>query len=404
MKNPYPKYYLVEEIVGDKVYIYHRTGGGLPNRNDPSMIYQELKMRDQGAESFKLLKTIMDTGLAANSGVYGEPGIYSTYTLESQQTSYMRSYGPMILKCLTKLSNTLMFDKDWAIKTFGPVTADIKLQLMHFGIKRIMDKGNQAEVKKWKTKWPKFSSEVAINMTNTQEFRSWVQKGLIQAIIYTGSNDGRCLLAYDDSLVVPLRVNCGFEKELQPQWLSIKNIVQGRSDITKQRQQVLQQTKFDFEPTDPLSIKLIKVSKALKLKSLNELEQMMDTNYFNYGYHIDGLPILFSLIKLNDYNLIKKAVDMKYNPNAKNLKKESLLHICLFRGRLEAFKALLTAQVIAVNAQDTKGNSVVHYAAMNQRSRPQFLKLLQQRKDVNWNLKNQDRKSPADLLNDPAYQ
>lgn len=118
-----------EGIRQDIGVVYHRTGRkalryafeklnvSQDERNTYPVSEQEL---NDTIEKY-LMPAIAKFGLMVSPGMYGPPAVYNTYSLKSQLNSRMESgYGEFIIKSQTKLSHVLIFDKDQAMRTFGP--------------------------------------------------------------------------------------------------------------------------------------------------------------------------------------------------------------------------------------------------------------------------------------------
>jgi hypothetical protein len=166
---------LLEEVYGAQATVYHGTK----------------------APPQKLIRALLNNAFVPGEGagdMYGK-GLYTVHKLEGTQTESGR-YGPHILKLKVKLDDYIIFDRDVATKVYGkPLLPreqalragldDITVQeLGGTGFNRLFD--------------PKeFSSKTA-------EKASRFLAGKCKGIVYTGRNDGRCVLVYDPTTAVPM--------------------------------------------------------------------------------------------------------------------------------------------------------------------------------------------------------
>jgi hypothetical protein len=166
---------LLEEVYGAQAIVYHGTK----------------------APPQKLIRALLNNAFVPGEGagdMYGK-GLYTVHKLEGTQTESGR-YGPHILKLKVKLDDYIIFDRDVATKVYGkPLLPreqalragldDITVQeLGGTGFNRLFD--------------PKeFSSKTA-------EKASKFLAGKCKGIVYTGRNDGRCVLVYDPTTAVPM--------------------------------------------------------------------------------------------------------------------------------------------------------------------------------------------------------
>lgn len=172
--------FLNESITAGSTIVYHRTG-----RSGHSPV-----------------KDIADNGFRVGDGASYGPGIYTTYDLESQLNENMRQYGPIIIECKVKtLEGFLIFDYDIAKKIYGNKNYRLDKQLNlilgntlcnKLKTQQILDKIDELDS-------VEYSSDIA-NWLSRSPFISYVR-----GIIFTGRSDGKVLVSYDSTNVIPIR-------------------------------------------------------------------------------------------------------------------------------------------------------------------------------------------------------
>ena len=170
-----------EDITSGSVIVYHRTGG------------------ESSVEG------IASDGYRVGSGAMYGPGVYTTYTIESQLYDRMiRTYGNVIIESKVKsMKNFLIFDYGVAIKIYGNknYTLDKQLRIILGGkfdkyrndenLKRLIEKISVV----------KYTSDVAVTFINN--FKDILSN--VAGIVFTGFNDGNVLICYDRGNVEPIR-------------------------------------------------------------------------------------------------------------------------------------------------------------------------------------------------------
>lgn len=166
---------LDERVIGRLAVVYHRT-------REPDTI-----------------EKIVHTGIRrGNGGMYGD-GLYATYDFQSQQTPYMvKQYGDHIIKLKVNLDGFLILDRDVASIVYGgpdimrQVSANKSLnwspgkkKLLTDRIEGLLDAAT-----------PPYTSGVAQTIMS--------EAHLFKGMVYTGAQDGRCIIAYDLNHVVPM--------------------------------------------------------------------------------------------------------------------------------------------------------------------------------------------------------
>ena len=170
-----------EDITSGSVIVYHRTGG------------------ESSVEG------IASDGYRVGSGAMYGPGVYTTYTLESQLYDKMiRTYGNVIIESKVKsMKNFLIFDYGVAIKIYGNknYTLDKQLRIILGG--KFDKYRNDENLKKLieKISVVKYTSDVAVTFTNN--FKDILSN--VAGMVFTGSNDGNVLICYDRGNVEPIR-------------------------------------------------------------------------------------------------------------------------------------------------------------------------------------------------------
>ena len=170
-------YIIKEAVYGNMATVFHRTSVS------------------------DLVNKIFDSGFKPGGGdMYGK-GFYSTYELESQlRANMIKTYGPIIVKFACPIQTFFIFDYDEFKKSPNfnklkrPSKDDFLIEQFKF-FKMDYSKFNQEEVD-----FNYYSSAIALwCFRNIKNFTK-----LCEGIIYTGQHDGRCLLAYNTKLIMPL--------------------------------------------------------------------------------------------------------------------------------------------------------------------------------------------------------
>lgn len=161
---------------------------------------------------------IRANGARANRGMYGK-GFYMTRTLAAQKKDKMRQYGLTLLECVVDVKGFICFDQAVAKKVWGSkhTLADQIFSLPgQWGTydKARIERSSALLEKLWanpKAYLPGFSSEwrfysskervrtSACAVVIANDLRLWEH---CPGIVYTGSADGPCVVAYDSKRVV----------------------------------------------------------------------------------------------------------------------------------------------------------------------------------------------------------
>jgi hypothetical protein len=126
--------------------------------------------------------------------MYGK-GLYAVHKLEGTKTQ-SGGYGPHILKLKVKLDDYIIFDRDVATRVYGkpllPQEQALRAGLDDAIVERLGEAGfNQLFDP------DDFSSDIAKKASS-------FLAGRCKGIVYTGRNDGRCVLVYDPTTVIPM--------------------------------------------------------------------------------------------------------------------------------------------------------------------------------------------------------
>ena len=138
------------------------------------------------------ISSILTSDFKAGIGCMYGCGLYTTFSLESQFTNYMSTYGDYVVKFkVTDLDKYLIFQLSVAKQILGK---DYKIsdQLKKLNV---LNKVDQSKLKHYDEQQEKlnFSSELAKEFYNQNDW--WIEHS-IKGILYRGSNDGYCLLKY----------------------------------------------------------------------------------------------------------------------------------------------------------------------------------------------------------------
>jgi hypothetical protein len=166
---------LLEEVYGAQAIVYHGT------KAPPQVLIRALL-----DDTFKPGKGAGD--------MYGK-GLYAVHKLEGTQTESGR-YGPRILKLKVKLDDYIIFDRDVATRVYGKPLLPQEQALRAEVDDTIVEKLGEARFSRLFDPG-EFSSDTA-------EKASRFLAGRCKGIVYTGRNDGRCVLVYDPTTVVPM--------------------------------------------------------------------------------------------------------------------------------------------------------------------------------------------------------
>lgn len=198
---------LKEEVFSSLAVAYHRTR----NLKDTNAI---------GQSGFK----------AGGGAMYGK-GIYLTYDFDDQQDEYMtRNYGPFVIRCKVNLTGFLIFDRDIALRVYGS-RSSLEDQFAYFGIPIPTDDEGPAGVAARPLRavvTSTYDYEPGLTSRRAKLFTNWLFsesaqkirfKQPVKGLVFTGANDGRVIVAYDPSSVIPFA------------WARVINLTKAREQV-----------------------------------------------------------------------------------------------------------------------------------------------------------------------------
>lgn len=165
---------LREEVFGAAAWVYHRT------------------------KQVSTIEAIKQGGFRTGDGQFYGRGVYATYELASQFGPYMAQYGDYVVRAKVNLWGFLIFDEDVAQQVYGE-NHGLHQQVRVAGMKIDPRFRNAftSYVNDLDEGFYEFSSEVAKHVAEDR-----MVSGL-KGMVYTGARDGRCIVAYDASTVIP---------------------------------------------------------------------------------------------------------------------------------------------------------------------------------------------------------
>ena len=167
---------LLEEVYGSQAVVYHGT-----RSNDPAKLFRSFSGNDPD-NKFQPGK-----GAGATYGM----GLYCVYDLKDTQTASGR-YGQTVLKMLVNLNQYIIFDADVAAKVYGSLLSPSE-QALRCGLDRdIVKKLREIENNPFEV-----SSDIARPAAD-------FLRGRCKGIVFTGRQDGKVVVVYDPSTVVPM--------------------------------------------------------------------------------------------------------------------------------------------------------------------------------------------------------
>jgi hypothetical protein len=340
-----------EEIRNNHAIVYHRTGKYNYN------LINDIKQATENGDKEKIdslkntlingfFKSFVDKGINKNSGMYGPGAVYNTYDLESQLNGRMVHYGPIILKSYVKLNKFIVFDIDVAKKLYTPKFYKISQQFKMLGILPTSSELRQY-ISTADSNPVEYSAHYANLVSNTPEFEKLVRENKIQGIIYTGSQDGKCCVVYNDSLVVPMSYAVSVNDKLITPWYKLP-----KGSAYGFRKGVVKTQKIIFDLSDSRVKRVIEVNDAVEHKDWNKIEEMLLQKYITPHYHLDNYELIFSLIPKAPLELLKLLIE-KYsvgiNTIAKNKDKESILTFAVKSNRFDFVQYLLKYNLLMIN-------------------------------------------------------
>lgn len=416
MRGPIYKPFFTEGISGDVGIVYHRTGTKALHK-----AYQILGIQ-QGSVSFAtreeeieaiVMPAIAKSGLIISPGMYGPPGVYNTYSIKSQLNGRMNHYGEFIVKSQTKLSHVLVFDQDQAKKMFGLKNWSVFDQLSLFGVPA-QDLRALLTDKVFKDVLDKYyngtylSSEVALSLIRQGDFLSWVTKGIVKGIVYTGSSDGKCLLVYDHDLLIPKAYALSTSgTKLDTPWKSFEKLTAADYQAMKTKKQTIQAAKHKttYDLNDPEIKKARQLVQAIDKGNAESILDMLEQKYISPFSYWEGQPFFFLMVERVDSEELFDYITKNYEFNA-NLKEKktgsTAIDIAMNSNHAKTFKALLKVKNLSFNILNHAGWSVLHnsivLAARDPGKYLAYFKDIVNDPRVNVNFPTKDRRTPLDLI------
>lgn len=167
---------LLEEVHGGNAVVYHGT-----RSSDPAKLFGSFSGDDPDNQ--------FQPGRGAGA-TYGL-GLYCVYDLKDTQTASGR-YGSTVLKMLVNLNQYIIFDADVAAKVYGRPLSPSE-QALRCGLDRdIVKKLREIENNPFEV-----SADIARPASD-------FLRGRCKGIVFTGRQDGKVVVVYDPSTVVPM--------------------------------------------------------------------------------------------------------------------------------------------------------------------------------------------------------
>lgn len=325
--------YKLDEIVSSsgKSIVYHRTvKAPIDNLNydlapaamkvDNALTDSDIKMILGGGlpitytkslnELRKTINGIDATGIKANPGMYGPPGVYNTYELSSQLTGKMYHYGSAIIKSFLKLNHVLILDFTYAEKIYGTL-AKPAAQLALFKCKlppkllKLAEEAFRASEKD-----PKFLTSLQADpITNSSEFIKAVKSGQIKGIVFTGSNDGQVLVAYDDDILIPISWCFADDKKQITPWYKFSST--GGRNLRKIASGKM---KYQYDFNDSIFTRGKWLAAVMKSQNYEEILNAIRQKYIFPLMQSEGDFIIFKFARVKQLNLIEELFKISNVP------------------------------------------------------------------------------------------
>lgn len=285
------KHTLLEKVYGAYAVVYHRT------------------------RATNLADKIYTSGFKPGDGsMYGK-GFYATYDLDSQENSGMsETYGKVVVKFAVPTDNFLFFDYEPFIKS--PLASKIKdydksnfvfKQLEYFGMEfngYSDELDSQKEKLKEKLKGT-FTSEAALHCYYS--IKDFTRK--CNGIVFNGRHDGRVLVCYRLTLIIPLSYRIDGEKKFtkitNKNLDYIKNVWSKKTGSVQQSPEEFGITKYKFNQDGTLDVfGDVNISKNNLLKLP-----------FKFGKIVGNFDCSYNTLTSleNAPNIVKGNFDCSYN-------------------------------------------------------------------------------------------
>lgn len=263
------------------------------------------------------------SGVKINPGMYGPPGVYNTYELSSQFTGRMYGYGCVIVKSFLKMNHVLILDHAYAQKIYGTLSRPMD-QLKLFKAKLSATDirlAEQAYAKSIKDKNYLTSNEAA-EFTMSKSFEASVSKGTIKGIVFTGSNDGQVLVAYDHDILIPISYCFSDNTKQITNWFKFSS-TGGRAF----RKSSASQVKYEYDFNDSSILRGKWFSQVLMKNDYPAILDALEQKYIYPLMMVDGDFLIFKFASIKDEELMKKLFEVSNVPivNVKSKKQGSNL-------------------------------------------------------------------------------
>jgi len=254
---------LQEEFYGNQAVVYHRT-------NKP----------------LEVIESNFIKGMIAGRGNFYGKGVYSNYELEDCMTDYsVKQYGEFIVKCKVSLHGFLILDYDVARLVYGEGGYRLHQQFKRLEIPVYPDLLKDSE---WLEK-SKNTSEVL--------FKIYENVLHCNGVIYTGTNDNRCLICYEPKLIIPMAVTNAKTMD-EVNWFkldsthTIRNYLSVMGTLKKPKSSLIKLKSGIYIPTNLSRFEI----------KMEWLESMEYCKYINYQNKTNWrLPTMDEMLEIRDY-------------------------------------------------------------------------------------------------------
>jgi len=229
-------------------------------------------------------------GVKAFSGMYGT-GVYNVYDIKSQFTGKMSHYGGAIVKSFIKMNHVLVLDYSYAEKLYGSVSLPseqmklFKANVNPLAIKLMNNAYNQSKSNK-----SYMTADDAYPLSTNPSFISSVKSGKIKGIVFTGSNDGQVLIAYDEEILVPISWAFANDSGLQTKWFKFSE-TKGKAIRKSTAKNKIKTYSYDFNTTELERAK--QFSSMLRRGDISEIIDAIEKGYLFPLMTYDGDYLIF---------------------------------------------------------------------------------------------------------------
>lgn len=302
------------------------------------------------------------TGINANPGVYGPPGVYNTYELSSQFSGQMYHYGCAIVKSFLKLNHVLILDAAYAQKVYGTL-AKPSDQLKYFKAKLSGNSVKLAdEAYSLSDKSPNFLTSVnAKNITNSKDFKDALDKGTIKGIVFTGSNDGQVLVAYDHDILIPISWCFAKDREQASIWFKFSST--GGRNL---RKIAAGKMKYEYDFNDTIFTRAKWFLAVLKANDYKSIIEAFEQKYVFPLMMVDGDFLIFKFVQIKNLELIDKLFETSQNAGApvlntkSKITKSTLLFESVRKNNFVLANYMVdNFKIVDINTKDLSGAKII---------------------------------------------